>query len=129
MHSLCQQCGRSSDDLTEAIVARHHQPLRVSILCLYLMGLNRSNPQIAQALDLHKDDVQQMTSQQRAGMVKKKGAVTRSADIEGDEIYRIAGHKGHPEAVQEKGEKDDETVSKGHVDEGRWRQRSHRSSA
>ena len=36
------------DDLTETIFAGHHQPLRVWILCLYFMGLNLSNVQIAQ---------------------------------------------------------------------------------
>ena len=44
----CQQCSRHFDDLTEAIFAGHHQPLRVWILCRYFMGLNRSNQQMAQ---------------------------------------------------------------------------------
>jgi hypothetical protein len=115
--------------LTETIFAGHPQPLRVWILCLYFMGLNLSNQQIAHELDLNKDDVHQMTCQLREGIVKKKPSVTLSADVECDEIYLIAGHKGHPEAVQKKGEQDDGTVSKGHVDEGPWRERSHRSSA
>jgi hypothetical protein len=51
--------------LQKANFARHHQPLRKWILCLYLMGLNLSNEQIAQELDLDKDDVHQMTSQSR----------------------------------------------------------------
>ncbi len=51
------------DDTT--IFAGHHQPLRVWILCLYFMGLNLSNHQIAKELDLNKDDVHQMTSQQQ----------------------------------------------------------------
>ena len=125
----CKRCERSFDDLTETIFAGPHQPLRVWILCLYFMGLNLSNQQIAHELDLNKDDVHQMTCQLREGIVKKKPSVTLSADVECDEIYLIAGHKGHPEAVQKKGEKDDGTVSKGHVDEGPWRERSHRSSA
>ena len=33
-----------------------HQPLRTWIACLYLMGLNLSNQQIAQELSLHKDE-------------------------------------------------------------------------
>ena len=41
-------------------VAGHHQPLRVWMLCLYLMGLNLSNRQIAAELGVNKDDVQQM---------------------------------------------------------------------
>jgi hypothetical protein len=39
------------------------------------MGLNLSNNQIAQELDLNKDDVQQMTSQLRAGIVENKPEV------------------------------------------------------
>jgi len=41
------------------------------MLCLYFMGLNLSNHQIAQELDLNKDDVQRMASQLRDGIVKK----------------------------------------------------------
>ena len=50
----------------------HHQPLRVWVLCLYFMGLNLSNQQIAAELDLNKDVVQDMTTQLREGMVVKK---------------------------------------------------------
>jgi hypothetical protein len=41
------------DDLTDTIFAGHYQPLKVWILCLYFMGLNISNEQIAQELALH----------------------------------------------------------------------------
>ncbi len=44
----CKQCGTHFDDLTNTIFAGHHQPLRTWIMCLYLMGLNLSNQQIAQ---------------------------------------------------------------------------------
>jgi hypothetical protein len=37
-----------------------------------LMGLNLSNQQIGQELGLHKDDVQQMTSQLRSGIEAQK---------------------------------------------------------
>ena len=66
---LCKSCEPRFDDLTNTIVAGHHQPLRVWILCWYFMGLNLSNDQIAQELDLNKDDVHQMTCQLRQGMV------------------------------------------------------------
>jgi transposase-like protein len=69
---LCQSCERRFDDLTETIFAGHHQPLRVWILCLYFMGLNLSNHQMAHELDLNKDDAQQMTSQLRQGIVRKQ---------------------------------------------------------
>ena len=51
--------------------AGHHQPLKVWVLCLYFMGLNLSNEQIAQELDVDLSDVQQMTTQLRDGIVKK----------------------------------------------------------
>jgi hypothetical protein len=50
----------------------HHQPLRVWMLCLYFMGLNLSNEQIAAELDLAVGDVQTMTTQLREGIVVKK---------------------------------------------------------
>ncbi len=50
------------------------------------MGLNLSNQQIAQELDLPKDDVQQRTCQVRAGIVAHKPRVTLSGAVEGDEV-------------------------------------------
>ena len=100
---LCQSCERRFDDLTDTIFAGHHQPLRVWILCLYFMGLNLSNHQIAYELDLNKDDAQQMTSQLRQGIVLKKPAPTLTDEVECDEVYIVAGHKGKPEAVVKKG--------------------------
>jgi hypothetical protein len=67
------------------------------------MGLNLSNHQIAQELDLNKDDVQQMTSQLRAGIVLNKPEVQLSGAVECDEVYVIAGHKGQPEVVKKSG--------------------------
>lgn len=68
----CHHCGGDFDDLTDTVFEGHHQPLKVWILCLYFMGLNLSNHQIAAELDLNKDDVQQMTEQLRTGVVTKK---------------------------------------------------------
>ena len=67
----CHDCDKRFDDLTDTIFAGHHQPLKVWILCLYFMGLNLSNEQIAQELALNGSDVQQMTAQLREGIVKK----------------------------------------------------------
>ena len=39
----CRACAGRFDDLTGTALAGHHQPLRVWVLCLYLMGLNLSN--------------------------------------------------------------------------------------
>jgi transposase len=101
----CAVCQRRFDDLTGTIFAGHHQPLRVWILCLYLMGLNLSNEQIAQELDLNSDDVQKMVSQLREGIVQRKPEVTLRGEVECDEVYVVAGHKGHPEAVKKKGDR------------------------
>lgn len=68
----CATCHQQFDDLTDTIFEGHHQPLRTWILCLYLMGLNLSNEQIGQELDLSSGDVQAMTSQLRTGIVSKK---------------------------------------------------------
>lgn len=68
----CYDCQAQFDDLSDTIFEGHHQPLRVWILCLYFMGLNLSNEQIAQELDLASKDAQTMTSQLRAGIMLKK---------------------------------------------------------
>jgi transposase-like protein len=67
----CHDCDRRFDDLTDTIFAGHHQPLKVWVLCLYFMGLNVSNEQIAYELSLNESDVQQMTAQLREGIIKK----------------------------------------------------------
>jgi transposase-like protein len=67
----CTDCHKRFDDLTDTIFAGHHQPLKAWILCLYFMGLNLSNEQIANELDVNRNDVQQMTTQLRQGIVKK----------------------------------------------------------
>jgi transposase-like protein len=43
----CKACAGRFDDLTGTVLAGHHQPLRVWVLCLHFMGLNLSNWQIA----------------------------------------------------------------------------------
>ncbi len=68
----CQACERQFDDLTATVFEGYHQPLRVWVLCLYFMGLNLSNQQIARELDLNKDDDQAVTAQLRGDVVAKK---------------------------------------------------------
>jgi transposase-like protein len=102
----CNACDRDFDDLTQTIFAHHHQPLRKWIVCLYLLGLNLSNEQIAQELGLHKDDVHQMTTQLRSGVVELKPEPELQGTVECDEVYIVAGHKGHPEAVKKKADSD-----------------------
>ena len=98
----CEACHRYFDDLTGTVLAGHHQPLRVWILCLYFMGLNLSNAQIAQELGLGPDDVQRMTEQLRAGIVARQPEPLLAGEVECDEVYVVAGHKGHPDAVKKR---------------------------
>jgi transposase-like protein len=99
----CAACGARFDDLTGTLLAGHHQPLRVWVLCLYLMGLNLSNRQIARELDLSQPDVQLMTEQLRRGLTAKLPPVVLRGEVEIDEVYVVAGHKGNPAAVAKGG--------------------------
>jgi transposase-like protein len=78
---LCKACGSRFDDLTDTALAGHHQPLRVWVLCLYLMGLNLSNQQIAEELGLGRSDVQAMTEHLRHGLAVWTRAVQRSRPV------------------------------------------------
>ena len=66
----CHNCDTRFDDLTDTIFAGHHQPLKVWVLCLYFMGLNVSNEQIAHELSIDESDAYQMTTALRGGIVK-----------------------------------------------------------
>ena len=99
---LCNNCQFRFDDLSHTALAGHHQPLRVWILCLYFMGLNLSNRQIAKELSLNENDVQEMTTQLREGLAAKTPPVVLSGEVEIDEVYVVAGHKGNPAAVEKK---------------------------
>lgn len=100
----CRGCGRRFDDLTGTVFAGHRQPLQMWILCLYFMGLNLSTYQIAKELDLDRGDVQAMTTTLRQGIVERRPEPALEGEVECDEVYVIAGHKGNPEAVKKKGE-------------------------
>ena len=123
----CQDCGKQFDDLTDSIFAKRHQPLKIWVACLYLMGLNLSNQQIAQELGLHRDDVHKMTSELRQAIVDKKITVELSGEVEFDEVYITAGHKGQPEAVKKKGVKAAVENSKGFGGGVRSKRKSRRS--
>src|ERR671929_444801 len=99
----CAGCGARFDDLTGTVLAGHHQPLRVWVLCLYLMGLNLSNRQIAQELDLGETEVQAMTEQLRYGLAARLPPARLQGAVEIDEVYVVAGHKGQPAAVAKRG--------------------------
>jgi transposase-like protein len=102
----CKACAGRFDDLTGTVLAGHHQPLRVWVLCLYFMGLNLSNRQIALELGLSPSDVQAITEHLRRGLVAKVPAARLEGEVEVDEVYVVAGHKGQPAAVAKRGGSD-----------------------
>jgi transposase-like protein len=99
----CKECDTRFDDLTGTALAGHHQPPRVWVLCLYLMGLNLSNRQIARELDLGETDVQVMTEQLRQGLAARLPPTRLEGAVEIDGVYVVAGHKGQPAAVAKGG--------------------------
>ena len=125
----CRACASRFDDLTGTVLAGHHQPLRVWVLCLYFMGLNLSNRQIAMELGLDASDTQIMTEQLRYGLVAKTPAVELQGEVEIDEVYVVAGHKGQPAAVAKRGGSDAVAGWQVRRDAARWRRTSRRSSA
>jgi transposase-like protein len=99
---LCHGCRKRFDDLTGTIFAGHHEPLRTWVVCLYFMGLNLSTLQIAKELDMGRGDVQAMVQQLRQGIVDRRPDVILEGEVECDEVYVAAGHKGNPAAVEKK---------------------------
>jgi transposase-like protein len=124
----CKGCARRFDDLTGTVLAGQHQPLRVWVLCLYLMGLNLSTRQIAQELGLNGLDVQAMTEQLRGGLVAKAPAARLAGEVEIDEVYVVAGHKGQPAAVAKRGVPDAAAGWPERRAAARWRRTSRPSS-
>ena len=125
----CKGCAGRFDDLTGTVLAGHHQPLRVWVLCLYFMGLNLANRQIAAELGPDASDVQAMTEALRGGLAARVPPARLGGEVEIDEVYVVAGHKGQPAAVAKGG------VSAGAADwrarraAARWRRTGHRSWA
>jgi len=128
----CPGCGGDAvirDGCDDTVLAGHHQPLRVWVLCLYFMGLNLSNRQIAMELGLNASDVQAMTEQLHNGLVAKTPAVALKGEVEIDEVYVVAGHKGQPAAVAKRGGSGAGAGWQARRDAARWRRTSRRSSA
>jgi transposase len=126
---LCRTCKHRFDDLTGTVLAGHHQPVSTWVLCSYFMGVNLSNCQIAHELDLCESDVQAMTEALRHGIVVKTPDVVLSGDVEFDELYVIAGHKGNPAAVLAAGRQGRRNRLKGFAVAALWPRRNRRSSA
>ncbi len=133
----CKTCSGRFDDLTGTVLAGHHQPLRVWVLCLYFMGLNLSNRQVASELGLDGSDVQIITEQLRRGLVAKAPAVELKGEVEPDarassgidEVYVVAEHKGQPKEVVKRGGLDGAASWQARRAAARWKRTSHRSLA
>jgi transposase-like protein len=125
---LCKACHGRFDDLTDTVLAGHHQPLHVWVLCLYLMGLNLSNRQITQELGLGISDVQVMTEQLRQGLVARAPVAKLEGTAEIDEVHIVAGHKGQPAEVVKRGARDGVADFRVRRDAARWRRRNRPSS-
>ncbi len=124
----CKACTGRFDDLTGTVLAGHHQPLRVWVLCLYFMGLNLSNRQIAGELGLAASDVQAMTEQLRRGLAARTPVVELTGEVEVDEVYVVAGHKGQPAAVAKRGGSDAVASWQARQAAARWRRTGRPSS-
>jgi hypothetical protein len=109
------------------VLAGHHQPLRVWVLCLYFMGLNLSNRQIAAELGLSGSEVQIMTEQLRSGLTARTPPVSLAGEVEIDEVYIVAGHQGQPAELAKRGGADDAAGWRARRDAARWRRTSRRS--
>jgi transposase-like protein len=125
---LCKAYQARFDDLSGTVLAGHHQPLRVWVLCLYLMGLNLSNRQIAQELGLGGSDVQAMTEHLRQGLVARAPVAQLDDTTEIDEVYIVAGHKGQPAEVVKRGGQDGVAGFQVRRDAARWRRKNRPSS-
>ena len=77
------------------------------------MGVFRPGYRRVIGIRWHKTDRDQvahgpqvMASRLREGIVERKPEVKLRGEVECDEVYMVAGHKGHPEAVRKKGGSD-----------------------
>lgn len=95
----CKDCESHFDDLTGTIFSGSNKNLKVWVICLYFMGLNLSNSQIAKELDVSKPTAQRMTRLLRQGIVKKKAQIQLEGEVETDEVYVVCGHKGQADKV------------------------------
>ena len=55
---------------------------------------------------MNEDDTHVMATHLREGLVAKVPDVVLDGEVEADEVYVIAGHKGNPEAVKKKAARD-----------------------
>jgi len=73
--------------------------------------------------------MQAMTEQLRSGLIAKASPVQLEGEVEIDEVYVVAGHKGQPDEVAKRGGLDGAASWQARRDAARWRRTSRRSSA
>jgi hypothetical protein len=59
------------------------------------MGLNLFGLQIAKELALNPSDARAMVQRLRQGIVDRQTSTSLYSQVECDEVYAVAGHKGH----------------------------------
>jgi len=70
-----------------------------------------------------------MTEQLRTGLVAQAPVVQLEGEVEIDEVYVVAGHKGQPAAVAKRGGSGAVASWQARRDAARWRRTSRRSLA
>ena len=70
-----------------------------------------------------------MTEQLRRGLVAKAAPVRLAGEVEIDEVYVVAGHKGQPAAVAKRGGSGDAAGWQARRAVARWKKTSRRSLA
>jgi hypothetical protein len=69
-----------------------------------------------------------MTEHLRHGLVSRTPAAKLRGEVEADEVYLVAGHKGQPVKVEKRGARDGGAGFRARRDAARWKRTSHRSS-
>lgn len=104
-HYKCKICKKKFDDLTGTVFSKHNISAPKMVIFLYLLGLNLSNNQIAQELNIKQSTAQNIATTLRGEVLKNKPKVKIQNSAEIDEVYVIAGHKGDSLAVKAKNRK------------------------
>jgi len=98
---ICTDCNKCFNDKTDTVFSGSHQLLKIWLMLLYFMGLNLSNKQIAQELNLVLKTCQEMSKRLRSGLCCNQEEPLLGKEVEIDEVYVVAGHKGQSEKVQQ----------------------------
>jgi len=73
-------------------------------------------------------EAQAMTEHLRQGLLRRTPAVKLQGEVEVDEVYIVAGHKGQSAEVEKRGARDGSAGFRVRRDAARWKRTSHQSS-